>query len=123
VPSRPARRPMCLPVGRTIKRSKWRWTCCAERPPMPPSRPIPRRPFLTDEPDAVRSTNPSCLFPAFSRVNPEFTAPLLHLDSGLGRQYLSSETSPGKIFAAYLVVQAVSDQIAVHKNFLGQRHG
>jgi carboxyl-terminal processing protease len=38
------------PMSRTIKRSKWRWTCCAERPPMPPFRPIPRRRFIIDEP-------------------------------------------------------------------------
>src|SRR5262249_33071352 len=41
--------------------SKWLWTCCAERPPMPPSRPIPRRRFITDEP--TMSTNWGGLLP------------------------------------------------------------
>src|SRR5262249_50417400 len=48
VPSRPARSPMCPPMSRTIKRSKWRWTCCAERRATPPCRPTPRRQFITD---------------------------------------------------------------------------
>ena len=65
--------------------------------------PNPMRRFITDEPDAVRSTNPGGLLRAFSGINPECTVPILELDSGLGRQYLSLETSPGKIFAAYLV--------------------
>jgi len=42
---------------------------------------------------------------------------------GLGRQYLSLETSPGKIFAAHLARLNVADQTLVHKNFLGRRHG
>jgi hypothetical protein len=47
-PSRPARSPTCRPMSRKIKRSKWGWTCCAERPPTPPC-PIPRQRFITDE--------------------------------------------------------------------------
>ena len=35
--------------ARTIRRSRWASTYCAERPQMPPSRPIPRRRFITDE--------------------------------------------------------------------------
>jgi hypothetical protein len=70
---------------------------------MPPSRPIPSRRFVTDEPTlAIQPTGA-----AYCRRHSEGSipnAPCRYWSSitGLGRQYLSLETSPGKIFAAYL---------------------
>src|SRR5262249_4731206 len=81
VPSRPARSPMCLPMSRTIKRSKWRWTCCVEQRATPPSLPIPRRRFITDEP--TLSIQPGRVTRGHVRFVPKADIGLLtHLPTG-----------------------------------------
>src|SRR5262249_49757245 len=67
---------MCRRTNRTIKRSNWRWTCCAERPPMPPSR-LPGRRVITDEPTLAMQRGGAAVE---KQLGPEYVALFNALD-------------------------------------------
>src|SRR5262249_37140443 len=111
---------MCPPMSRTIKPSKWRWTCCAERRATPPFRPTPRRQFITDL-DEIHSV------PRLSRtVSRPARCPLWvksghPITSASCPLYLRKRTSPDVVSMSALCRKQTFDCYSINSSALPDR--